>query len=168
MLCPAQRICTSFEPTTFEQLRVSTTTTTATTTTLSSSNQRLYAPPSSSPHPPQQPPPQPPVFDPHQAHQFAVQRAPTHEILGRRVGRLNKLIKRFSGRAGSREFHTWKEDLLRAFILSDITSPVDQVTTISFLLEGDAAEDYHSLTKAVQDDWFELMRVGPTFRLHIP
>ena len=49
--------------------------------------------------------------------------------------------------------------MLRAFILSDITSPVDQVTTISFLLEGDAAEYYHSLTKAVQDDWFDLMRV---------
>ena len=44
--------------------------------------------------------------------------------------------------------------------MSDITSPVDQVTTIPFLLEGDAAEYYHSLTKAVQDDWFELMRVS--------
>ena len=56
------------------------------------------------------------------------------------------------------------EDLLRAFILSDITSPVDQVRTISFLPEGDAAEYYHSLTKAVQDDWFELMRVfGQSF-----
>ena len=33
------------------------------------------------------------------------------------------------------------------------------MTTISFLLDGDAAECYHSLTKAVQDDWFELMRV---------
>ena len=43
--------------------------------------------------------------------------------------------------------------------LVDITSPVDQVTTISFLLDGDAAEYYHSLTKAVQDDWFELLRV---------
>ena len=41
--------------------------------------------------------------------------------------------------------------------MSDITSPVDQVTTISFLLDGDAAEYYHSLTNAVQDDWFELM-----------
>ena len=49
--------------------------------------------------------------------------------------------------------------MLRAFILSDITSPVDQVTTISFLLEGDAAEYYHSLRTGVQDDWFELMRV---------
>ena len=125
----------------------------------SPSNQPLYAPPSSSPHPPQQPPPQPPVFDPHPAHQFAVQRAPTQEILGRRVERLNKLVKKFSGRPGSGEFRTWKEDLLRAFILSDITSAVDQVTTISFLLQGDAAEYYHSLTKAVQDDWFEVMRV---------
>ena len=42
-----------------------------------------YAPPSSSPHPQEQPPPQPPVFAPHPAHQFAVQRAPTQEILGR-------------------------------------------------------------------------------------
>ena len=125
----------------------------------SPSNLPLYAPPSSSPHPPPQPPPQPRVFDPHPAHQFAVQRAPTQEILGRRVERLNKLVKKFSGRPGSGEFRTWKEDLLRAFVLSDITSPVDQVTTISFLFEGDAAEYYHSLTKAVQDDWFELMRV---------
>ena len=30
---------------------------------------------------------------------------------------------------------------------------------MSFLLDGDAAEYYHSLTKAVHDDWFELMRV---------
>ena len=48
---------------------------------------------------------------------------------------------------------------MRAFALSDITSPVDQVTTIPFLLEGDAVEYYYSLTKVVQDDWFELMRV---------
>ena len=48
---------------------------------------------------------------------------------------------------------------MRAFALADITSPVDQVTTIRFLLEGDAVEYYHSLTKVVQDDWFELMRV---------
>ena len=48
---------------------------------------------------------------------------------------------------------------MRAFTPSDITSPVDQVTTIPFLLEGDAVEYYHSLTKQVQDDWFELMRV---------
>ena len=89
----------------------------------------------------------------------AVQRAPTQEILGRGVERSNKLVKRFSGRPGCGEFRTWKEDLIRAFTLSDITSPVDQVTTISFLLDGDAAEYYHSLTTAVQDDWFELMRV---------
>ena len=49
--------------------------------------------------------------------------------------------------------------MLRAFILSDVSSPDDQVTTISFLLDGDAAWYYHSLTKAVQDDWFELMCV---------
>ena len=72
---------------------------------------------------------------------------------------MNKLVKRFSGRPGSGEFRTWKENLLRAFTLSDITSPVDQVTTISFLPEGDAGEYCHSLTKAVQDYWFELMRV---------
>ena len=46
---------------------------------------------------------------------------------------------------------------MRAFALSDIISPVDQVTTTPFLLEGDAVEYYHSLTKVVQDDWFELM-----------
>ena len=72
---------------------------------------------------------------------------------------MNRLVKRFSGRPGSGEFCTSKEDSLRAFTLSNITSPVDQVATISFLLEVDAAEYYHSLTKAVQDDWFELMRV---------
>ena len=49
--------------------------------------------------------------------------------------------------------------MLRAFALSDITSPVNQVTTILFLLEGDAFGYYHSLTKVVQDDWLELMRV---------
>ena len=43
--------------------------------------------------------------------------------------------------------------------MSDITSTVDQVTTIPFLPEGDAVEYYHSLTKVVQDDWFELVRV---------
>ena len=48
---------------------------------------------------------------------------------------------------------------MRAFALSDITSPVNQLTTIPFLLEGDAVEYYHSLTNVVQDDWFELMRV---------
>ena len=70
----------------------------------SPSNQPLYAPPSSSPHPQQQPLPQPPVFEPHPAHQFAVQCAPTQEILGHRVERLNKLVKKFSGRPGSGEF----------------------------------------------------------------
>ena len=48
---------------------------------------------------------------------------------------------------------------MRAFALSDITSPINQVTTIPFLLEGDAVEYHHSLTKVVQDYWFELMRV---------
>ena len=123
-----------------------------------------YSPPSSSPYPPQQPPPQPPVFDPNSTHQVnpvnvAIPRAPTLEILGRRVERLNKLVRRFSGRSGSGEFRTWKESLLRAFALSYISSPVDQVTTIPFLLEGNAVECYHSLMKVVQDDWFELMRV---------
>ena len=48
---------------------------------------------------------------------------------------------------------------MRAFAPLDITSPLDQVTTIPFLLESDAVEYYHSFTKQVQDDWFELMRV---------
>ena len=48
---------------------------------------------------------------------------------------------------------------MRAFALSDIASPLNQVTTIPFLLEGDAVEYYQSLTKQVHDDWFELMRV---------
>ena len=48
---------------------------------------------------------------------------------------------------------------MRAFFLLDITSPLDQVTTIPFHLEGDAIDYYHSLTKQVRDDWFELMRV---------
>ena len=126
---------------------------------LSPSNQPLYAPPSHSLHPSQQPLPQPPAFEPHPAHQFAVQRAPTQEILGRRVEGLNKLVKKFSARPGCGEFRTLKEDLLRAFTLSDITSPVDQATTMSLLLDGDSAEYYHSLTKAVQDHWFKLMRV---------
>ena len=60
----------------------------------SSLNQPPYVPPSSAPHPPRQPPPQPPVFDPHPGHQFAVQCAPTQEILGGRVERLNKLVKK--------------------------------------------------------------------------
>ena len=47
---------------------------------------------------------------------------------------------------------------MRAFALLDMTSTVDQVTTIPFLLGGDAVEYFHSLTKVVQDDWFELMR----------
>ena len=123
--------------------------------------QQFQQPPSSSnsnqPHPPQQPLPQRPTFEP--LPQFVVQRAPSQEILGRRVERLNKLVKRFTGKPGCGEFRTWKEDLLRAFTLSDITSPVDQAATMSFLLDCDAAEYYHSLTKVVQDDWFELMRV---------
>ena len=48
---------------------------------------------------------------------------------------------------------------MRAFALLDITSPVDQGTTIPFLLKGDAVEYYHNLTKVVQDDWFERMVV---------
>ena len=48
---------------------------------------------------------------------------------------------------------------MQAFALSDITSPVNKVTTIPFLLEGDVVEYYHSLTNVVQDDWSELMRV---------
>ena len=123
--------------------------------------QQFPQPPSSSnsnqPHPPQQPLPQRPTFEP--LPQFVVQRAPSQEILGRRVERLTKLVKRFTGKPGCGEFRTWKEDLLRTFTLSDITSAVDQAATMSFLLDGDAAEYYHSLTKVVQDDWSELMRV---------
>ena len=48
---------------------------------------------------------------------------------------------------------------MRVFILSDINSPLDQITALPFLLEGDAIDYYHSLTKQVEDDWFELMRV---------
>ena len=48
---------------------------------------------------------------------------------------------------------------MQAFALSYITSPLDEVSTLPFLLEADAVEYYHSLTKQVQDDWFELMRV---------
>ena len=48
---------------------------------------------------------------------------------------------------------------MRAFILSDINSPVDQATALKFLLKGDAIDYYHSLLKQVQDDGFELMRV---------
>ena len=42
--------------------------------------------------------------------------------------------------------------------LSHIHSPLDQVTALPFLLEGDTIDDYHSLMKRVQDDWFKLMR----------
>ena len=48
---------------------------------------------------------------------------------------------------------------MRCFALSNITSRLDQVSTIPFFLEGDAVEHQHSLTKRVQDDCFELMRV---------
>ena len=48
---------------------------------------------------------------------------------------------------------------MRAFVVSDITSPLDQVTTIPFLLKGDAVEYYHTFGTQVHDDWFELMRV---------
>ena len=54
------------------------------------------------------------------------------ETLGRPVERLRKMIRLFSGRPGSGEFWTWKDDLMRAFVPSDLTSPLDQVTTILF------------------------------------
>ena len=41
---------------------------------------------------------------------------------------------------------------MRAFILSDIDPPLDQVTALPFLLEGDAKNYYHTWTKQVQDD----------------
>ena len=46
------------------------------------------------------------------------------------------------------------------FILWDINPPFDQVTALPFLLEGDAIDNYHSLTKQVQDDWFQLMHLS--------
>ena len=72
-------------------------------------------------------------------------RAHTFEILGRQVKPVRKLIPLFAGKPGSGEFQTWKEDLMRAFVLSDITSPLDHITTIPFLLEGNAVDYYHSL-----------------------
>ena len=43
-------------------------------------------------------------------------------------------------------FKPWEEDLMRALILSDINSPLNLVTALPFLLEGDAINYYHSLT----------------------
>ena len=65
--------------------------------------------------------------------------------------RLCKLVRQFTGNPRSREFRTWKDDLMRAFILSDIKSPNDQVTTLPHY--------YHSLMKHVQGDEDESMRV---------
>ena len=48
---------------------------------------------------------------------------------------------------------------MRAFILSDIKSPLDQVTALPLLLETDSSNYYDRLMKQVQDDWFELMCV---------
>ena len=48
---------------------------------------------------------------------------------------------------------------MRAFILSAINSPLDQLTGLPLPLKGYAFDYYHSLTKQVQDYWFELMRV---------
>ena len=48
---------------------------------------------------------------------------------------------------------------MQAFILSDINPPLDQVTALALLREGDTMDYYHGLTRHVQDDWFELMRV---------
>ena len=57
---------------------------------------------------------------------------------------------------------------MRAFAVSDITSSLSHVTTIPFRLEGDAVEYYHSLTKQVQDDCFELMRPFVLFWIRYP
>ena len=46
---------------------------------------------------------------------------------------------------------------MQAFILSDINSPLDQVTALQFVLEGHAIDCYHSLMKQVEDDCFVLM-----------
>ena len=48
---------------------------------------------------------------------------------------------------------------MRALVLSDINYPNDQDTALPFLLDGDAIDYYHSLTKQVQDDWDGLMQV---------
>ena len=48
---------------------------------------------------------------------------------------------------------------MRAFILSTINSPRDPLTALPLFLKGYAFDYYHSLTKQVQDYWFELMRV---------
>ena len=102
----------------------------------------------------QHPPLHAPPFDP-----SITAGAPALEISGRRVQRLRKLVRLFYGKPGSEEFWTWKEDLMRAFDLSDINSPNNQVTAQPFLLKGDAMDYYHSLTKQVQEDWFDLLRV---------
>ena len=39
---------------------------------------------------------------------------------------------------------------MRAFILSDINSPLDQVTALQFLVEGDAIDYYHRVTNQYQ------------------
>ena len=67
--------------------------------------------------PPQQPPLQVPPFDPlmNQANPMNAMNPRTlaFDILGRRVERLRKLIRLFSGKPGSGEFPNWKEDLMR-------------------------------------------------------
>ena len=50
---------------------------------------------------------------------------PTFETFGRQVEHLRKLVRLFSGKAGSGKFQNLKEDLMRAFILSDIHLPLD-------------------------------------------
>ena len=48
---------------------------------------------------------------------------------------------------------------MRAFVLSDMNPANYQVTVLPFLLEDDDIDYYHSLTKQVQANWYELMRV---------
>ena len=72
---------------------------------------------------------------------------------------LRRLVRFFCGKPGTGELRTWKQDLMRALILSDINSPRDQVTALPLLLDGNTIDYHHSLTKQVQDDLFKVMRV---------
>ena len=114
----------------------------------SPSSYPLLSPSNSPPFPPHQPPLQPPLFDPsmdtanpmnqanpvhaaiHQANpaNAAIPRVPTLEIMGCRVERLHKLIRKFSGEPRSGEFCTWQEDLMRAFALSVLRRSGDHHT----------------------------------------
>ena len=84
--------------------------------------------------PPHQGPLQAPPFDPSMNQIIPMNSMNPH---GRRDERLRKLFGLFSGKPGYGEFRTRKKDLTRAFILSDINWPPDQVTARPFILHGD-------------------------------